>query len=225
MQYKIDLDKAHASYYLKDGSQAIGTTTLLQKVHRYSYGLVIWGFNEGKAGNDINKKKEKAADIGTITHAMIMCHFAGWDLDTSNLIPDNVGIAESAFLSFLEWLGSREIEPIEVEKELVSEVWGYGGTPDLIGVEDGELCLYDFKSGTGIYDDHYWQVCGAYVPLAIENGFAIKKAKLIHIPKDDNLDFGEKIVSDERKLKLYKRMFHADLLWYRNERLLKGKKV
>jgi hypothetical protein len=221
--YKIDLEKTHTSYKLADGSEAIGTTTLLSKVHRYSYGLVIWGWQQGKAGLDIKKTKDKAADIGTIAHAFIMCHFAGWVLDTSNLIPGNVEIAENAFLSFLEWFGSRDIKVISVEEEMVSQSLGYGGTTDLIGEEDGELCLYDFKSGKGIYDDHYWQVCGGYRPLAIENGYDIKRVKLIHIPKDDNLDFGEKVKADPIKLGIYQRMFELDLEWYRNERKLKGK--
>ena len=221
-KYKIDLDKTHTKYSV-DGKEVIGVTSLEQKVHRYSYGLVIWGWKEGIAGNDITKKKEKAADIGTITHALIMCHFAEMELDTSNLIPGNVEIAENAYLSFLEWLGKRVIEPIEVEKEMVSKRWGYGGTPDLIALEDGVVCLYDFKSGSGIYDDHYWQTCGGYTPLAIENGFDIKKVKLIHIPKDENLDFGEKVVSDSKKLHYYKRMFQCDLIWYRNELRIKGK--
>ena len=221
--YKIDLEKTHISYKLKDGSDAIGTTTLLGKVHRCSYGLVVWGWQQGKAGLDIKKTKEKAGDIGTIAHALIMCYFAGWTLDPSNLIPGNLAIAENAFLSFLEWFGSRDIKVVSVEEPMVSEKLGYGGSTDLIGEEDGELCLYDFKSGKGIYDDHYWQVCGGYRPLAIENGYDIKRVKLIHIPKDDNLDFGEKVMADPVKLGYYQKMFEADLDWYRNERKLKGK--
>ncbi|MCE5329887.1 hypothetical protein LLG07_06110 [bacterium] len=221
-KYKINLEKTHVQYKMPDGSEAVGVTTLLQDVFRFSYGLVVWGWKEGIKGNDITKTKEKAADIGTITHALIMCHFGGMELDTSNLIPDNLNIAENAFLSFLEWLGKRKIEPVAVEKEMVSS-YGYGGTPDLIGIENGEYCLYDFKSGSGIYDDHYWQACGGYRPLAWENGYPVTKVKLIHIPKDENIDFGEIIVSDKKKLNLYQDLFLHALEIYKIKKQLKGK--
>jgi hypothetical protein len=219
-KYKIDLEKTHVQYKMPDGSAAVGVTTLIQDVMRYSYGLVIWGWKEGTAGRDITKTKEKAADIGTITHAFIMCHWAGMELDTSNLIPDNVKIAENAYLSFLEWLGRRQIIPVAVEKEMVSK-YGYGGTTDLIGIEDDEMCLYDYKSGTGIYDDHYYQSCGGYLPLAREHGYDIKKVKLIHIPKDENIDFGEKVIADPAKLLYYKRIFRHTLEIYKYKQLLK----
>lgn len=219
-KYKIDLEKTHTQYKL-NGKDVPGVTTIIQDVMRYSYSLVIWGWKEGIAGRDIKKTKEKAADIGTITHAFIMCYWSGMELDTSNLIPDNVAIAENAFLSFLEWLGKRQIKPLAVEKEMVSK-YGYGGTCDLIGIEDDEVCLYDYKSSTGIYDDHYYQSCGGYLPLAIENGYPITKVRLIHIPKDENIDFGEKIISDPKKILYYKRIFRHTLEIYRYKQLLKN---
>jgi hypothetical protein len=80
---------------------------------------------------------------------------------------------------------------------------GFGGTIDFYGTLDGVLTLCDLKTGSGIYDEHYYQIC-AYRQLLQENGRDVQQARIINIPRKDNEDFTEKIyTSFDRGLSVF----------------------
>jgi hypothetical protein len=76
--------------------------------------------------------------------------------------------AISAFESYLKWESMTKLEIIEQEMQLVSEQYQFGGCPDAIGLVNGELCLVDWKTSKGVYQDYLIQLA-AYNQLWIEN--------------------------------------------------------
>jgi hypothetical protein len=59
---------------LKDGTQVPGASTICQDRRRHQW-LIHWAWNLGMEGQDYRKVRDKAADIGTVAHFMIECHF------------------------------------------------------------------------------------------------------------------------------------------------------
>lgn len=157
-----------AGYHLKDGTRVPGTTTIIGRF-KESGGLVHWAWDLGKQGLDYRDVRDKAADAGTLVHAMVEAHAAGRDPEKvlSEYDPSLHEAANLGFGAYLEWAEMSKIEIVEQEMQLVSEEYRYGGTPDAIGYCNGKLGLLDFKTGR-IYSDHVVQV-GAYRQLWHEN--------------------------------------------------------
>ena len=68
----------------------------------------------------------------------------------------------------------------------------YGGTIDLYCTLNGTPTLVDFKTGSGIYDEHYYQLC-AYRHLLIENGHEVREARILNIPRTEDEQFKEEV--------------------------------
>lgn len=187
-KYKIPLEKEHITYKDTKGNRLAGTTTVLGILAKPA--LYGWYYKMGKAGENPYKKKDAAADIGTIAHAMIMCHLKGWELDTSNLIPDSVSTAENCVISYYEWEENKKIESILIEEPLISKR-GYGGTIDLYAMVNGQRWLIDFKTSSGIYPDMAYQVA-AYKNLLEENGKPVDHSIILNVGKDEDAGFQAK---------------------------------
>lgn len=185
VKYKIPLEKEHITYKDSNGNKLVGTTTVLGILAKPA--LYGWYFKMGKNGENPYKKKDAAANVGTIAHAMIMCHLRKWELDTSNLIPEAVGIAENCVLSYYEWEKNLNLEPILVEEPLISKI-GYGGTIDLYAKANGGLWLIDFKTSSGIYEEMHYQVA-AYKNLLEENNNPVDKTIILNIGKKEDDTF------------------------------------
>jgi len=180
--------KAHIRYKLKDGTIVPGVTTALGGLAKPA--LIIWANRMGLQGIDTTKYVDDKAQIGSLAHDMILCHFKGTDPDTADYTANQISAAENSFLSFLEWRKKYEIEPILTEAPLVSEKWRYGGTIDLYAKVDGTPILVDFKTGSGIYDEHFYQ-CAAYRQLLFENGYECPSVKILNIPRTEDESFKE----------------------------------
>lgn len=149
-----------AGYFLSDGSRVPGTTTIIGR-YKDSAGLMHWAFKQGKAGKDrLYGEAEKAADIGTLAHAMVECHIKGENPHAAlaSAMPDMREKAESSFKAYLAWESMTKLRVIEQEMQLVSEKYRYGGTPDAIGLINNELCLLDWKTSNSVYGDYLVQL-------------------------------------------------------------------
>lgn len=130
---------------------------------------MYWAWKQGKEGRTLYEERDKAAEAGTIAHALVEAHIK------NAAVPSNVGIAEetvaraeAAFGAYLSWERNSRIEIVDQEMMLVSEEYKYGGTPDAIGRLDGELCLIDWKTSNSVYSDMLLQLA-AYRHLWEEN--------------------------------------------------------
>jgi hypothetical protein len=181
--------KVHTRYYINTGDSVPGVTTVLSVLAKPA--LVIWANKLGLQGIDSNKYKDKMASIGTLAHLMIMCYFRKTTPDLSEFSQQEIDKANNCLKSFYEWEKQHKLEPLVVETPWTSDIYRYGGTPDFVGLIDGQLELVDFKTGSGIYNDYLYQVA-AYRQLAIERGHKVERARILRIGRDDNEGFEER---------------------------------
>jgi hypothetical protein len=183
--------KVHTQYYTKDGDNVVGVTTILNVLAKPF--LLDWAWNCGLAKQDYRKIRDKASEIGTITHLLVMHHLKHVTPDLSEYSQQNINVAQNCMKSFYEWEKVHKIEPLMLEIPLVSDIYRYGGTPDFIGNIDGKLELIDFKTSKAIYSDYVTQCC-AYIQLAKEAGHNINRARILRIGRDDNEGFEERLI-------------------------------
>lgn len=184
---------AHTQYTMNTGDNVPGVTTVLDILAKPA--LIKWANNLGLKGIDSTKFKDKMADIGKIAHKMILAYLSKEPLIT---FPDyskaDIESAENCMKSYYEWEKVHTLEPIILETPLTSDIYGYGGTPDFIGMVDGQLELLDFKTGNGIWPEHFYQLA-AYRQLAIEQGHKVNRARILRIGRDDNEGFEERLIT------------------------------
>ena len=141
-------------YKLKDKSIVRGVTTIIGDNLGWNKGALIgWARREATAGRDPYKVRDKAADVGTITHFIIECLLLSdmngekVEPDLSEFAPADVEQAENRVLAFIDWHDKHKVKAHHVEHPRVSEYWKYGGTCDFDGEVDGEIAIVDYKSG------------------------------------------------------------------------------
>ena len=185
--------EAHTRYKTKDGKPVPGVTTVLGILNKPA--LVAWANRLGLQGIDSNKYVDEKASIGTLAHYFIMCHFRGIKPDTSDYSAKQIDQAENCLLSFYEWEKSHRLSPALVERPLVSEQYGFGGTPDFYGEVDRILTLVDFKTSKAIWPEMYYQVV-AYTQLVEEYGYHPSSVRILRIGRDEDEGFEEKQVNN-----------------------------
>lgn len=207
--------KAHIRYRLADKTIVPGVTTVLGLLNKPA--LVPWANKMGLQGIDVSKFVDDKADIGTLGHAMVTDKLIGKETDTSDYSQNQIDAAENCALSFWEWEKKNRIEKvIFVEKPLVSEVYGFGGTEDIFCVIAGNNTLIDLKTGKGIYDEHIYQVA-ALQRLLVHNDYNVHEVRVLNIPRTDDEAFLEKICN-ERELDCGWRIFQYCLSIYNTKK-------
>jgi hypothetical protein len=189
-------NKKKEKYRLANGEVVPGTTTIVGELGWNKNVLVNWANRLGLQGHEARGYVDDKASIGSLAHAFVLAEFKGEQPDTKDYTANQIELAKNCLASYQEWKGKRKIEPIVVEKMLVSEEHGYGGTPDFFGGIDGVLTLVDYKTGSGIYSEHIIQVA-AYHNLLTENKYAIADARILSIPRSSDESFSEKIIKEE----------------------------
>lgn len=196
--------KVHTQYYLNTGDSIPGVTTVLGIMAKPA--LVAWANKLGLQGIDSTKFRDKAADVGTITHLLIMGHLTHKDIVLTEYAQQDIDTANNCMMSYLEWEKAHKVEPILVETPLSSDKYGYGGTPDCLAMVNGELELIDFKTSNGIWNDYFYQLA-AYRQLCIEHGHKeLNRARILRFGKDSNSGFEDRLIfkfDDEFELFLH----------------------
>ncbi len=157
-----------SGYRNKENIRVPGTTTIIGRF-KDSGALLWWAFEQGKAAqrgeiNSLYDKRDQAADLGTQVHDLVEKHIKGEDVSLDGLDEKVV----SGYSAYIKWESMTNLKIIEQEIPLVSERYQFGGTPDGIGMINGELCLVDWKTSSGIYPDYLIQLA-AYKILWEEN--------------------------------------------------------
>jgi len=183
--------KVHTRYFTKDGELVAGSTTILQILNKPN--LISWAFNCGLRGEDMNKIKNIAGSVGTITHLMITEELQNKVPDLKEYSQADIDSSTLCYNSFKELRKSHTLEVIHVEKALVSEVYRFGGTPDFLGFVNGELTLMDFKTSAAIYNDYYYQIA-SYRQLEKEAGYNVETAEILRFSKGNNVEFEDRLI-------------------------------
>lgn len=185
--------KQHTVYRLANGDRIIGTTTAIGILDKPA--LKFWGNKIGLQGIKISEYVDALAEVGTTAHAMILADLSGKEAGTAleGKDADTKTLAENCYLSFCEWRKHHTLEPVALERVMVSELYRYGGTPDFIGLVDGIAEIIEFKTG-GIWPEHFMQLA-AYAQLAIETHVVIEpigRFRVLSIPRAETESFDEK---------------------------------
>jgi hypothetical protein len=161
---------------------------------------VIRPNNLGLQGIDSTKYVDALAKVGSLAHAMILADLRGEKpADAANGYDTvTVDLAENCLISFYSWKAGKSIEPILLETPLVSETYRYGGTADFFGIVDGIPTLIDFKTGKGIWPEHFIQLV-AYrnlVTEAMKEGPWPTSYMVLNIPRAETEAFDAKTRAD-----------------------------
>jgi len=186
--------KTHIRYKSKDGTRIPGVTTITGELGWNKRVLINWANRMGLEGIDCNKYRDDKADIGTLAHAFITDILLNKKTDTSDYSENQINQAKDSVRNFVEWKKNHKIEPVLIEKPLISEKYMFGGTLDIYGKVDGYIELLDLKSGSGIYPEFFVQTA-AYGLLLTENGYEKpNKIRILNIPRSKDETFQDQIV-------------------------------
>ena len=186
--------KSHTAYKTSDGKRVPSVTTIIGILDKPA--LHYWIANVTKEGKDWTKVRDDAADVGTLVHALIFSHLRGETLDLSDFPQDVIERAESCLIRYWDWEKEHPgIKDITLEEPMVSEKYGYGGTLDRLCLMDDAYTIIDYKTSKEIYDD-MWLQMAAYVNLAIEAGYPVKKIRILRIGREEKEGFDEKVRDD-----------------------------
>lgn len=124
------------------------------------------------------KLSKSAADIGSEVH-----RFAERALiEQRVMLPENPQSRKGAE-AFMGWLHAHNIRPISVERIIFSRTWYYAGTCDFFGHVDGQLCVLDLKTSSGLYLEMPLQLAAYAIALEEETGERIENGWIIQLDK------------------------------------------
>mgnify|MGYP006268737551 CR=1 FL=1 len=200
---KLDLKAPHTVYKGADGRRLVGVTTYLSMIAKPQ--LFKWYADEERKGvlasiEDgtplpdrpfAEVKRDKAADLGTVTHARIEAWLTGEELDPEGIPPEVYEQSRFGFDRFLSWWKSEGLTLLHSELVMVSDDPAYlsfGGTADIVATDkDGLFVLIDIKttkkSRYWPYPETYAQVA-AYASLYDWNHERVDRVVIVRIGKD-----------------------------------------
>lgn len=208
--------KAHIKYELKDGTRVVGVTTALGILAKPA--LIYWSWDLGMKGIDFRKFRDDKADIGSLTHEMILMHLKKEKIDTSDYAKSQIDLAKICFKKYLDWESKYKIEPILLETPMTSERFKYGGTIDGYCKLDGKLTLIDYKTSKAIYENPMLYQLAAYKQLLEEHGYKTEEVRILRIGRNEEEGFEERKMID---LKKHFEIFRSCLNIYKLQKELK----
>lgn len=200
----------HIKYKLQDGTIVPGTTTVVESQLAWnSFMLYRWNNKLGLQGVNTKEYLKERAEIGILAHSMVRNWFLfggtlGNECD-DGYSREQIKAAKISYRNFMKWIAVKNIDPILIEKDFVSEKYQYGGKLDIYAEIDGVKELIDLKTGKEIYDNSVIQV-GAYRLLLEEHGHEVEKVRIVGIPAYAGEDIKE-IEIDERNCEIAKKIF------------------
>ena len=182
--------------------------------------LIHWAWALGRDGKDYKKERDRAADIGTISHFLIECMLNNQVADLSDYSQEDIDKALICYGKFHDWWEEQRLRKVYTEIQLVHEEVRYGGTIDLIAErENGDFVLIDFKTSKKI-SDSYWRQCAGYAQLFNFNNpqmvrkpyNEIKSHAIVRIGKEESGDF-EVVWKDDLSKEWFVFQKQVDLYW------------
>ena len=106
---------------------------------------------EAAVQNDV--QRDSAADIGKLIHSWAEATIRK-ELKLTKEVPDMPDFPEAVTgaNAFMEWREAHKIKFVSTERVVYSRKHDFVGQMDFEAVVDGELCMGDFKSSTGLYN-------------------------------------------------------------------------
>ncbi len=187
-------EKEHA--YFWDGQPVPGVTTILKCINKPA--LMPWAVKmtrdywleavkSGRADYEkIHKESwnahknftKNAAEIGSNVHAY--AEAALKKLPAPELMTDE---AKRGAEAFHKWFESHKIKLLASERFILSQEHYYAGTCDLVAEIDGEYCVGDFKTSSGIYPEMRFQTAAYQNAIQEEKGMKVGARWIIRFDK------------------------------------------
>lgn len=176
MKSKYSPTGNHTMYFNKMGNEVPSATTILKILNKPQ--LVKWANYLGFQHLHVDAVLNEASTLGTIVH-----YFINSILSNNYIIyiPDGTvptDLLYSYINRFKIWFKTHTVEPIFLEKSLLSDK--FGGTIDFYGIIDGEYVLLDFKTSKKIRLSMFLQLA-LYTILLEEYGYHIDKVGILLI--------------------------------------------
>jgi len=165
------------------------------------------------------KKKDKAGDFGTKTHAAIEELIKTAIEKDGGYIMGRTTSKEKPIQNFIDWAVNNEVKFLASEKNIYSEFLFIGGIVDFVCEIDGQKWIGDIKtSGSGIYPEHFFQ-CAGYNLMMEEMGIYtdIKGYVIVNLKENGEMLEKRSISNDENK-----QIFRNCLEIYRVQEKLKN---
>lgn len=125
---------------------------LLEKIQNKEQ---ITSLDVEEASKEYRKKKEEAADIGTLIHEWV----STWITGKKPRIPEEEKL-HGGITAFLKFQKEYEVKWLESEMVVYSRKHGYAGILDAVGKIGSKTFLVDFKSSNAIYPEYALQTAG-----------------------------------------------------------------
>jgi len=180
--------KGHTIYKKPDGVIVPGVSTITGQLSKPR--LIDWAANVTRRGLDHRAILEESGRVGTLAHEMVQCHLMGGEPNLANYSATQVALARNSMAKFLQYCERHKAEPLFMEHPLVSEEYGYGGTPDFYGLLDGVPAQLDWKTGSNVFEGHRLQAA-AYWNLLVENGHEVKRVRILRIGREEGGGYQE----------------------------------
>jgi len=141
----------------------------------------LYALAEPKSEIAASKYIQKMSNWGDLIHSTIDAIFTG--AKSPSLKPKH----KKCIAQFQKWWKRSKLEAVKNKSEVIvhCEKPLVAGTIDLIAKVKGigELIVCDWKTGAGIYLDHYYQVV-MYIMCCQAMGMKVKRGLIVHIPRD-----------------------------------------
>ena len=138
-----------------------------------------------EAVNKHRAAKEEAADIGTMVHDYAEA-FGKAKLFGQELPPIKEDWDErvlNGVMAFLDWHNSENVKFVAAERIVYSKKHNYAGKMDALLEIDGRPVIGDYKTGKGLYNDHYYQLAGYWNAIEEEDEKKYPKGVILHFDK------------------------------------------
>jgi hypothetical protein len=138
-----------------------------------------------------NKRRDHAADRGTLAHALVEANYTGEPADVEGVDPVELEAAQRCAARAVAAIDAAGYDVVHAELADVAWTWPdhwFGGTMDLVLCEraTGDLILGDLKTGKNIYAEVPIQLAAYSHILQKAKGQTALRGVVVHAPAFDD---------------------------------------
>lgn len=166
--------QGHTVYKNKYKEEVPSVTTILKLLNKPA--LQKWANSLGFRRMKLDDVLNSSASLGTLFHAGVESYLQGLYFISCSKHYEEEYKLKLYLNNFIEWKKTNQLDPIFMEKELVSEK--FGGTVDFYGIFNGKKTVLDFKTSKTHYSSMFLQLA-AYVIMVESEGYDVEQVAIL----------------------------------------------
>lgn len=170
----MNYSTGHTVYKNKYKKEVPSVTTILKILNKPA--LQKWANGLGFRRQKLDDVLNASASLGTLFHAGVESYLQGLYFISCPKNYEEEYKLKLYLNNFIEWKKTNQLEPIFMEKELVSDK--YGGTVDFYGIFNGKKTVLDFKTSKSHYSSMFLQLA-AYVMMVESDGYEVEQVAIL----------------------------------------------